>query len=782
MEFRDTAVRSAATWAWQQFGLAGWRLHELVTHVEVDRSVYARAITRWTRRAPVWRQSAHAGRQRVREAPVVLEQVDPWSVDEAQLAQDSWHVTTCIGCDGAKNVDCSTCQGAGRVRCSECGGSGRVMSQSSKSYKEVNCKRCRGSGQAKCSTCRRGRVQCSACAGKGKQEAWIEIETHALSHVAAWPSGTHLQTHPCLGVDSEQADHWAGAVVTERVEHAGRLSDDGVGAVAQHLQWGAARMLVEPSLDPRCDRVTYQSVRCYEAPTARVHFATFGRQGSLEVLGREATPTENFDATPLSVFRQGLIGLGAAAGVLALFGTVGYLARGPFYVDSALFFALALLVTGVGIVLVVGNRWRRKGAPGLRRGLLETVGLGFVCAGALAGSLLVILVHPSGEVAASAIEDGELELARAHLEALDRSGAATEVEWVALYERKAAEAPSDDELLEILPGPGEPRGELSRVGELRREVRFRQIGSALQSNDFEDAANKVGQLRGEHGGQTDEVQERLRTSLVEVATQRLDDGKPLEAERVLVIGWNEFRTVPEYVALSERILLEQAEQADELDAKVTLIRRALDLGSSDRPQKSLDELYEARLVELGKLEQAEDEDKEEDMARLRRLAEAHEGYVSLRTLFPKRKAAIDERQAALEALRAGIVRQHPVLGARRESLVELLWPARLATHHDQVIRLEGLRGVEEAGAYLVLDGDIVRGAYLAPKDPETQYLSLSEANAFFQAMVGDSLSNKELQREGKGIKHARRTLGGHPLILGFYDSSLVEATLGKVTL
>lgn len=638
MGLREEAIASTVRWA-SRFTIRPWGFEQLVTTVESETSTYARAITRWTRRTPVWRQRPHHGGKRTGDVPIFPDDVDPWRVDEQQLARDSWVVETCVACDGAKKIDCPTCDGVSRVRCTECGGDGRVMSSSRKSTRMVNCRRCQGSGQMKCAACRNGRVPCPPCEAKGKVERWIEIETTHLSHVGVWPSGLHVEAHPALGVDSEDADRWPGAELVERLESGDLLADGVGGSTIAVLKWASARVVVEPRLDVRLDRAKYQGVRCYTAPVTRVAYRFSGRDGFLQVFGREAAPTTNFDATPFASYRKWLTVAAVAAASVVLFGSLLYLGRDPFYRATIAQFFLALFVLGSGALLHVASWRRRVGCANAKRGLVGAAGVGLSTLGVIATSLLVGLVHPSLGDATSAIDAGNLALARRHLEALDRTGVGdTEDAWVAYYLSTVDDVGSDEELLEALPGPDVDVGDRPEISTLRREAQLRRFDAAVGTHDFGSASQHLAELREEHGGDGDEVDARLKSQLMSTASALLRDGDALEAERALAVAWNDFEDDVDYEALGERVLLVQASTAPTVDHKVLMLRRAHDLGASAEPRQELGSLYRAEKSRIDAAAAHVDEKRD----RLGTLGTLNTAYNHLRVLFPEHRREIEE--------------------------------------------------------------------------------------------------------------------------------------------
>lgn len=655
---RNKAIEAASTWA-RRFSVRPWRLRELVTGVESTGATYARAITRWTTKAPVWRQRPHQGRRRISEPAVGPEEIDPWSVDDRKLADDSLHILSCPTCDGSKKVDCGACGGSARVSCVHCGGRGRVTSKSSN--RMINCRRCRGDGQAKCPVCRSGHIPCPPCGAKGKLEAWLELETRQQALVGVWPHGPHQQTHPGINEDNAVADAWDGAVVVENVEAGQRLEGGHVGAFAQDLGWSIQRTSVEPALDGRCDRVTYQSVRVYQTPITNVSFAFGGRVGALQLLGSHMTPTEVFNAAPFLSYRWSVTAAAATSALAVLLGCVIYLSRDPFYAATAGMCALFLLVAGLGATAFVAAWRRRAGSPLPTRklGLVGIAGAVLLAAGAIGTAALVHQGGPSAVAALEASAAGDSQRAEQHLLAIDRLGQSSpesEAAWISMHRRVAEDAESDEGVLEVLPGQADRFGDAPDIARLRIAARMRLLERALAQLDFEAAQIAVAALRAENDERDSALRVELRKMLLATARKLLESDQPKPAERTIALAWDELRLDPDAVELGENAVLAQVDSTGDLVDKIALLRRAEALNASTGPAERIGALYDEAIKTFPSAPT-----KGDDIAAL----VVHvDRFKRVRALFPERGEEVDEKAAPFER---ELQRQRDKARAREEA-------------------------------------------------------------------------------------------------------------------
>lgn len=777
MDLRPAALEAATRWA-RRFWPRPWSLGQLVTRIESAGSKYARAITRWERRTPVWRHQPHQGRKKLSAPALTPEQVDPWDVDEQALATDSRHIKTCPTCQGLKKVNCSRCAGAAKIGCTQCSGSGRVPSKSSN--RMVNCRKCRGSGRMKCPACKSGKVPCQPCGAKGKLEAWLEIEATMMSHVGIWPEGAHVSSHPMLHVDSPEADRWEGANLVETCEGKHLLLGEHVGPLARELQWPSIRGAVEPRLDPRLDRLSDQSVRVYQSPVTEVGFSFCGKQGYLQLFGATFEPTEHFDASPFHSYGRWLRGTAVSVAAIVLVATGAFLGRDPFFHKAGGPWLLTMLSAGLGALLFMAAWRRRAGSatPTKGRGLAELGGLGLLGIGVVVAGLLAGLVQPSTSLARQAIEASDLQEARRHLEALDRLHRASEESdalWVLLHHHQARQAESDEQLLSLLPRPGERFGDDPDIVQARHEARMRQFAGSVDRADFETAKARLSELLGEFPEASS--QDAAMATLMSAATSLLSEAMPVQAENALLVGWGRFGQRPEYRALAEKVILARAEKLSELAPKVADLRRAKQLEVSQEPDRRLQAVYEGVLAGLA--EQAAKGDK--DLERLHTLAEAIAGYGALRELFPEHAKAITAKTQEARNAHGQLVARHPVLGATPKVAKTVLWPAQLQGESKGVLRVDQLASLGDARMFLLVEESTVVGAYLAAGNTASGQLQPEQVRAFTEATVGAMPSDKQLQRRGKGVRHLKSKLGGQPMTLGFDGAELVEVWLGQVT-
>jgi hypothetical protein len=290
---------------------------ECITHASSTTESYLRARHQIERRQAVHRfLPAHSYSKRDEQLLPNTAAMDPWAVNQAELAATSRVITRCPGCDGTKKTFCTICSGLGRVRCRYCGGGGRV--QGERGFK--NCPECRGRGDVRCDFCSRGKVDCETCDAAGRVEAWIFIDRQIVVETRRHPSNAAAGVHArALDPADFDAGPWAWP---NRL-----VSDTGVQA-PNHVPIPAE---LAPFLNPRSDRLVSVRIQRFEGEVHRFRYGVLGRSALVELAGTPPRFTAKSDFGPL-VLRAGV--LGGIAVFVAMTATIiaaSYAARGTWY-------------------------------------------------------------------------------------------------------------------------------------------------------------------------------------------------------------------------------------------------------------------------------------------------------------------------------------------------------------------------------------------------------------------------------------------------------------------
>ncbi len=222
--------------------------------------------------------------------------VDPWSVEPADLEDDTVVPATCPTCDGDRKVSCSTCGGTKRVRCGECGGGGRVRGERGLR----NCGACRGRGDRKCGNCSAGRVTCQPCEGYGRVFACLAIRSSKQVRVVH-DASVAREVHTRI---AELDDFDVHATVPADITF-----DSG---------WGARDVSVslQTQVDSKLDRITSSRIQSLAMPIYDVHYETLIGSGTVRVIGKGFAIGKSSQWLPW----QKVMGLASLAAVLSFVG------------------------------------------------------------------------------------------------------------------------------------------------------------------------------------------------------------------------------------------------------------------------------------------------------------------------------------------------------------------------------------------------------------------------------------------------------------------------------
>lgn len=604
---------------------------------------------------------------------------------------------------------------------------------------------------------------------------WVAIDVSSHSHVGVWPHGLHDSSHPSLLVDGQGADSWSGAHRLEKVERNAPLGDGEAGPIAHQLGWPTVRRQVEPPLDHRIDRVTYESVTVYSAPVTRVSFAFSGAEGYLQLLGTDPIPSEVFSAAPLDSYKSWVLSSAGVASIAVLVGTLTYLERDEFYRPTTPHFGASLVLVAAGILLLVAAWRRRVGSPVKRPGLVPSVGIGTAVVGTALAATVLVTARPSLAEATAALDGGRLEVAERHLGALVRRRAddpQLQEARVRLALARAEEMPDEGERLALLRDSAPELDNDPRIADAIIGADLEQLEAALAVHDYAVASQHVVELV--RAG--DAPARAAKGALMAFAQAKLAANDPVEAEHGLVVAWHDFGDDDDYVKLGVAAILRNAELTDDLRGKVGHLRRATKLEREGLAQAELRRIFTATLAQA-KVDAGREGTDQERLAWLG--ASARDAHV-LADLFPDRAPEVNTVLGSLAAARTELVKRNPVLGADLELLVAMFGREQVDESSPGVLRIGGVAGLEKSRVFAVMDATKVVGVYLVPDSTASNSLALAELEALFQATLGTSAPPSLLRKAGKGVKHTTGSIAGHKLVLGFYDTQLIEVALGAV--
>lgn len=779
---RDAAVR----WARWRLGPAGFA--DLLTRVDTSVLRYGRLVTRYAIRTGTWAAEPYSGgantsRQSHAAAPPQLETLDLWSASPDALAEQSSHLASCDDCQGAGQVTCPTCGGSLRASCSGCGGSGRRMSRARKSYRMVNCSECRGNGTKKCVRCSKGLVGCRPCRGSGTLRRWLKVTTVQRTQVRAWPDPKALSAHKGLLEDSNRARQWQGARTLASVEHPGSLPDSGLGDEARSAGFPSARSSLEPELEPLRGRILSQTLDVFEAPSATVCFEFAGRTGFVHLLGRKLQPTAARDTAPFHRRFWALLGV-AIAGFFAMpFLGAAFTERHAFYQEPSQSALAMLAILG----LWPGTWWwtatwlRRRRAGGAKSPARwhDWIGSALTgnCALVLAGCFLFI--RPSVSELARLTAAGELREAELHADLLESKGEASPpfVEARNAFVLARLQGMENRAAVALIQHYTGSRQGTEPLEAERQRLREAWTLSALARGEEGPVEAELQALSNERAPAA--LVDRLRAKLEDVRVAKgkaaLEKGEVAQAlqflTRIQAPGLASER--PEPLLARAYLLQEGSCPVRDLRCRATALQHAVAI---DPGEQSRTALASFRAAELARLSRASKVSAGIGPA-LRELQGANQEASQLLSVL-ENDSELSAARALLVDRRSELLRGHFPLNEPVEVAQALLGPSGWVLQRSDLLRV--VDPPSGALAYLFIGQGMTRGLYVTSPEHGSQGLSTVALQQAAKRFTGQEFSAKDLVRVGKGVAHVPARLGRHPAVLGWHDTTLVEAQIGRV--
>jgi hypothetical protein len=498
------AVQVFASWA-SKLPKAPRNAGDAVRSMELRTRLIGRLVTRIEGRRAVWRSAPYAGRDKVGAPALDCAAIDPWN-PPVDLRRLSRHAASCANCQGQGRVACVGCGGAGRVECWSCSGAGKYCGTTANGANRLlNCKQCRGKGDLACSDCRQGRVECPTCHGTKKLECWIEIDASVREDVQVEPDGqvTRAYVWGSDGVHASRQELERDAAIVCEVARDRALAAEDLPAQLPPDWMAAHGPSLQPDFRPH-DRIVSQSFTLLEVPSIELTYCVGDDVQAIELHGRRML------APPIStdrLFRRRAGSLNRLAVILAALpagAAILYLARGSYFHSLP---ALGVFAAAVGLALCVYRAvWNASIGRLAARRWLKMSFLPLVAAAGLA-----IAAEPSARATRDYLDAGQLDLARAELEALDPHGqrvhfwadlglretrAETDVERA---KRRAAAIPAGT------PQAAEARAHLDRL-------LLRSASAALADKQISAASDRLAQL-----SQAAQASSEARATQAEVA-------------------------------------------------------------------------------------------------------------------------------------------------------------------------------------------------------------------------------------------------------------------------
>jgi hypothetical protein len=408
----DAASAVFAAWA-RQLPKAPADPRGALRQFALRKRLIGRLTTKLDGRRFGWQTAAYGGRDRVLSSG----RIDPSTLDPYNPPYDlrarSSYLSLCRGCGGDGRVSCTTCGGAAKVPCVGCEGVGKKMGITANGARRMlNCKTCKGKASVACQSCRKGQLDCVTCQRSGRVESWLEIEGGPRDgDVQVEPDGeiTRAFVWGKDGVAAADEEILRDANVVCMVTRDRLLTvDDLPDAVP--VGWRASYWQpIQARLQPG-ERVVGQTFTLLEVPSIEVTYAVGREAQSIELEGlRMLAPPISADQlfrSRASALRRLAYMLGAVPIIVAMV----YAARGAYFISPATLGVV--LCTCVASAVVYGVVWQSSLLGSARRWLASAV------VPIAAATTLAILAEPSNAEVRRYIEAGQLDRAKAELEAL----------------------------------------------------------------------------------------------------------------------------------------------------------------------------------------------------------------------------------------------------------------------------------------------------------------------------------------------------------------------------
>lgn len=384
-----------------------------IRKLELRTRLIGRLTTKLDGRRFVWKQAPYRGRDRL----VGARAIDPATLDPysppVDLRSRSSCLSLCNACGGDGRCECTSCGGAGRVTCRECNGDGKVYGFAKNgSRRLLNCKTCKGKSTLLCNACTKGQVACGACDQSGRVEHWLEIDGGPRdADIQIEPDGEQTRAF-AWGVDGTPAtaDEIAKdarvvcSVSLDRQLFAGDLPTQ-VPKEWIDANWTNIQARLQPG-----ERIVSQTFTLLEVPSVEVTYGLGAGQQAIEFEGlRLLAPPISFDQI-FAARARSLTRLAYGLFTLPVLILIVYLTRGDYFAQATTAGIVGLAaLAGLFVYFFFARASLGRPAWIWLAALVAPIGV---------ATALALFNEPSVARARGLIDSGQLDLAKAELEAL----------------------------------------------------------------------------------------------------------------------------------------------------------------------------------------------------------------------------------------------------------------------------------------------------------------------------------------------------------------------------
>jgi hypothetical protein len=381
--------------------------------LNLRKRLIGRLTTNLDGRRFVWCAAPYAGRDRmVGGAPIDFSSLDAYHPPH-DLRSRSRYLELCRRCGGDGRIECATCGGAARVTCAACGGAGKVHGVTANGARRLlHCKTCKGKSTLPCAGCTKGQIECPSCGRSGRIEHWLEVEGGPREgDIQVEPDGAVTRAFPWGkdGVPASDGEILRDARIVCTVSKHGLLTLEDLPADVpeewRRAHWQAIGARLQPG-----ERVVSQTLTMLEVPSVEATYVVGSESQSIELEGlRLLAPPVSTDAL-FHARAAALQRLAMALALLPLVAGVVYAVRGTYFYNAHVLGALGC--AAIATAVIYGVFWHATLWGGARKWLALAI------PPIAAATALAIIAEPSAAAARRYIDEGQLEIAEAELNAL----------------------------------------------------------------------------------------------------------------------------------------------------------------------------------------------------------------------------------------------------------------------------------------------------------------------------------------------------------------------------